>query len=80
MQNLTDEPELSTEAKAQCRLAALHQLDNAKTLFNSIISLLAKGEVNPELFSTAFKQLESAERLATLGALIVHKPSPDFND
>jgi hypothetical protein len=80
MQNLTDEPEMTNEKKASCRLAACHRLDNAKTLFNSIISLLAKGEVNPELFSTAIKQLESAERLATLGATFVHRPSPDFND
>jgi len=76
MQNLTDEPELSNEKKAACRLAACHRLDNAKTLLNTIIILLSRGEDNTELFQEAFKQLESAERLATLGATYVHKPSP----
>jgi len=80
MQNLTDEPELSKFEKDACRLAACHRLDNAKTLLNSIIILLSRREDNPELFQEAFKQLESAKRLATLGATYVHKPSPVFVD
>tara|TARA_B110000503_G_C6810375_1_gene274772 strand:- start:291 stop:518 length:228 start_codon:yes stop_codon:yes gene_type:complete len=67
LKNLTDEPEMTTEAKAQCRLAALHQLDNVSHKIKAISVLLGRGDYNPILFSYIQTALASAERLAQLG-------------
>ena len=67
LKNLTDEPEMTTEAKAQCRLAALHQLDNVSHKIKTISVLLGRGVYSPILFGYIQTSLASAERLAQLG-------------
>ena len=67
LKNLTDEPEMTTETKAQCRLAALHQLDNVSHKIKAMSVLIGRGDYNLILFSYILTSLVSAERLAQLG-------------
>ena len=67
LKNLTDEPEMTIEAKTQCRFAALHQLDNVSHKIKAIRYLIGRGDYNPILFSYIQTSLASAERLAQLG-------------
>lgn len=46
LKNLTDEPEMTTEAKAQCRLAALHQLDNVRSDIRALVDLFGHEAVS----------------------------------
>lgn len=58
---------MTTEAKAQCRSAASHQLDNVCHKIKAISILLGRGDYNPILFSYIQTALSSAERLNQLG-------------
>tara|TARA_R110000868_G_scaffold60676_4_gene185001 strand:+ start:1598 stop:1828 length:231 start_codon:yes stop_codon:yes gene_type:complete len=75
MQNLTDEPKMTTEAKDECLLAAYKQLELARSdiqlIMDRIGGRVRRGgpELNepPGLFYSIRTCLTSAERLIQLG-------------
>lgn len=69
MQNLTDEPELTKEAKNQCLLSAYQQLELARSDIKSIMDRIGGTELNerPHQFYSIRTCLSSAERLIQLG-------------
>ena len=67
MQNLTDEPELTKEAKEQCLLSAYMQLELARLDIKSIMDRFGGPKFNPDQFNSIRTSLSSAERLIQLG-------------